>query len=556
MASIAFINGQVITVDADDTINEALLTDGRHIKAVGSTAEINALTAELPTREVEVIDLQGRTLMPGFIDAHNHLTHQGAAFAAVDYAYPNVASIDDLRDVIAEAASNTKPGRWLRGWGLNYEKYPEKRLPTRWDIDAVSPDHPVCAIHVSGHNVLVNSVALGMAGVDENTPDPAGGKFERDENGQLTGYVYDSAQELVVPSSVAVDHHGPNIGYDLPLDELVDDIDRACQAYLKVGITSVVDPQVTTREMPGYMEARKQGKLTIKTTCMYLSNHQDAINELGITDHIGNDQLSIGPMKYYCDGSLTGGTALFYPDEPHVESRCKCNKSEQRGYTYWPDVAAFKEALIDTHRRGMQFGVHTQGDMAMDIVLDAVEEAHRRHPRNDTRHRIEHCHGPTPEQISRIKQLGIIPITQPGQMDELGDDLMSLYGERRALRFCPLREMLDAGIPAVVSTDAFVQSYKPFDAISAAVNRRSMTGADMGADQRIAVLEAIRAYTWNAAYSVYHEGRKGSLEAGKLADLVVIDADFLAVPAEEIAKQEVLMTISDGIVVYKKPLLA
>ena len=260
MGSMAFINGQVITVDADDSICEALLTNGREIVAVGSTAEIRALISD----DAEVIDLQGRSLMPGFIDAHNHLTHQGAAFGAVDYSYPNVSSMSDLQQAIGAAAATARPGSWLRGWGLNYEKYPEGRLPTRWDIDAVSPNHPVCAVHVSGHNVLVNSVALEMAGVDENTPDPDGGMFERDDNGQLTGYVRDSAQELVVPSSVSVEHHGPNIGYDMPLDELVDDIDRACQAYMKVGLTSVVDPQVTTREMPGYMEARKQGKLSIK----------------------------------------------------------------------------------------------------------------------------------------------------------------------------------------------------------------------------------------------------------------------------------------------------
>ena len=256
-------------------------------------------------------------------------------------------------------------------------------------------------------------------------------------------------------------------------------------------------------------------------------------------------------MKYYCDGALIGGTALFYEDEPQAEHGCRCNKSASRGYTYWPDIEAFKEALIDTHGRGMQFGIHTQGDMAMDIVLDAIEEAHKRFPRNDTRHRIEHCHGPTREQVARIKRLGVIPITQPGQIYETGDDLMEIYGERRALRFCPLRDMLDEGIPAVVSTDAFVQSYKPFDAISAAVNRRSLTGQDMGQEQRISLLEAIRSYTYNAAYSVYHEQRKGSLEPGKLADLVVIDGQLLAVAPEDIAKQQVLMTFSNGELVYQ-----
>ncbi len=549
MAKYAFINGEVITVDADNRICEAVLVEGSQITMVGCNQDVLAQVGS----QTEVIDLNGRTLMPGFIDAHNHLTHQGAAFNTVDFGYPAVASISDLRDAVGHAAENSAPGQWIRGWGLNYEKFSDGRIPTRWDLDDLCPDHPVCIVHVSGHNVLVNSLALTMAGVDDSTADPAGGKFVRDEQGRITGYAYDAAQQLVIPTSVDVGHHGPDIGYDLPLDELVDDIERACKAYLKVGITSVVDPQVTTREMPGYMAARKQGKLTVKTTCMYLSNHQDAINELGITDHIGNDLLSIGPMKYYCDGALIGGTALFYADEPQGDHGCKCNKSAGRGYTYWPDIDAFKEALIDTHRRGMQFGVHTQGDMAMDIVLDAIEEAHRRYPRDDTRHRIEHCHGPSREQVARIKQLGVIPVTQPGQVHETGDDLTEIYGKRRAKRFCPLRDMLDEGIPAVVSTDAFVQSYKPFDAISAAVNRISLTGKSMGQAQRISVLEAVRAYTWSAAYSVYHEQRKGSIEAGKLADLVVVDGTLLSVPAEDIASQEVLMTLSNGDIVYQKP---
>jgi len=242
--------------------------------------------------------------------------------------------------------------------------------------------------------------------------------------------------------------------------------------------------------MPGYLAAKRQRKLSVKTTCMYLSNHQEAINELGITDQIGDDFLSIGPI---------------YPDEPQVESKCKCNQSAGRGYTYWPDIDAFKEALVDTHARGLQFGVHTQGDMALDIVLDAIDAAQQRHPREDARHRIEHCHGATPAHIRRIRQLGVVPVTQPGQMAESGDDLISTYGERRALRFCPLREMLDNDIPVVVSTDAFVQSYVPFHAIHAAVNRISSNGTDMGASQRISLMEAIRAYTYDAARSVFQE---------------------------------------------------
>jgi len=496
--------------------------------------------------------LKEQTLLPGFIDAHNHLTHQGAALGAVDFSFPNVSSIADMREQVEKAAASLMPGQWIRGWGLNYEKFSDRREPTKFDIDNVSPNHPVCVVHITGHNVLVNSRALELAGITKATKDPDGGMFSRGDDGEISGFVYDSAQQMVVPTSVKVGHHGPDIGYDIPLDELVEDIDRACKAYIAVGITSVVDPQVTTREMPGYMAARKQGKLTVKTTCMYLSNHQDAINELGITDHLGDDYLSIGPMKYYCDGALMGGTALFYPDEPQVEAKCKCNQSAGRGYTYWPDIEAFKEALIDTHSRGLQFGVHTQGDMALDIVLDAIDKAQRSFPRPDARHRIEHCHGATSDQIKRIKSLGVIPITQPGQIAESGDDLVALYGSKRALRFCPLKEMRELGIPAVISTDAFVQSYRPFDAISAAVNRVSNNGTDMGGDQRIELLEAIRAYTLDAAYSTYQEKHKGSIEPGKAADLVVVAGDLLSVAKKDIADQIVNMTIINGEVVYSR----
>jgi len=547
MNSIAFFNGNVITVDRNNRIAEAVLITGKTIAAVGTNAEIKASMQE----HTIAVDLAGRTLLPGFIDAHNHLTHQGAALSAVDFSFPNVDSIAMLRSVIEEATQNAAPGSWIRGWGLNHEKFADEREPTRFDIDDVSPDHPVCAVHVSGHNVLVNSHALSIAGVTRDVIDPSGGQFSRNSQGDVTGFVYDSAQQLVVPTSVSVGHHGPDIGYDLPLSELVDDIDRACRAYLKVGITSVVDPQVTTREMPGYMAARRQGKLSVKTTCMYLSNHQDAINELGITDQIGNERLTIGPMKYYCDGALTGGTALFYPDEPQTDAKCRCNQSAGRGYTYWPDIDAFKEALIDTHSRGLQFGVHTQGDMALDIVLDAIESAQQRYPREDTRHRIEHCHGATTTHIERIKELGVIPVTQPGQMSESGDELITVYGERRALRFCPLREMIDHKIPAVVSTDAFVQSYKPFDAIHAAVNRISANGTDMGSDQRITLMEAIRAYTIDAAHSVFQEKSKGSIEVGKAADLAVVAGDLLNVADADIADQKIDMTVVDGSIVYQ-----
>ena len=337
----AFINGRVLTMDVNNTVAEAVAVSGRRVGIVGSNAEVKSAIGN----GGKVFDLAGGTLLPGFIDAHNHLTLQGAAMGAVDFGYPAVSSVAQLRETVQQAAQKTAKGRWIRGWGMNYEKYPDGR-PNLRDIDDVSPDNPVCIVHVTGHFVLVNSVALRLAGVDHNTLNPQGGALEHDDKGQLTGLAQDSAQQLVVPSSVKVGHHGPDIGYDIALAELTDDIARACQSYLAAGITSVVDAQVTTREMPGYIAARDSGKLQVRTTCMYLSNHVEAINELGITGAIGDDWLSIGPIKFYCDGTLIGGTALFYGSEGAQGSECRC---APRGRAYWKDTAAFQAALIDTH---------------------------------------------------------------------------------------------------------------------------------------------------------------------------------------------------------------
>jgi len=197
MRSIAFLNGRVVTVNHNDQIAEAVLVTDKTITAVGTTDEIRASIND----NTVVVDLAGRTLLPGFVDAHNHLTHQGAALGAVDFSFSNVNSISRLREVIEEAVCTTAPGKWIRGWGLNHEKFFDRREPTRFDIDDVSPDHPVCAVHVSGHNVLVNSQALRIADIDDDVLDPVGGRFSRNENGAVTGFVYDSAQQMVVPTS-------------------------------------------------------------------------------------------------------------------------------------------------------------------------------------------------------------------------------------------------------------------------------------------------------------------------------------------------------------------
>ncbi|MFQ5934637.1 MAG: amidohydrolase, partial [Dehalococcoidia bacterium] len=320
---LAFLGGKAFTADAKSTIASGVYVEGGRIRAVGHHDEMKKL---LPA-DTRIVDIQGKTLVPGFIDAHNHLPSQGASLTGVDFRYPQVASIEDLAKAVALAAEDTPPGQWIRGSGMDYGKYPEGRMPTRWDIDPVSGDHPVSIGHVSGHFALMNTLALEQAGITDSTPDPKGGKLVRDEGGRVTGMLLDAAMQMVERGAVDVGNHGPALGYQASIQELVEDIDRACRAFHQEGITSVVDPQVTRREMPAYLEARTQGRLGVKTTCMFLSNHLTDVKALGLAGDLGDPWLSVGPMKFYCDGSLIGCTAAFY--SPYQ------NQSDNLGYTFW-----------------------------------------------------------------------------------------------------------------------------------------------------------------------------------------------------------------------------
>jgi predicted amidohydrolase YtcJ len=541
-ASLAFVGGTVITADERDTVTGGVWMERGLIRAVGPS---EVVTRVVPP-DALTIDISGKTLVPGFIDAHNHLAFQGAALVQLQCGFPRVASIDALVRAVEDAARRTPEGQWIRGWGMDYAKYPEGRLPTRWDIDAVSRKHPVCIVHRGGHFALVNTVALEQAGIGPSPPDPKGGTFVRDARGRPTGMLRDAARQVVIKSGVDVGNHGPDIGYEAPLQEIVDDIERAGVVYREAGLTSVVDPQVTGRELRAYLEARRQGKLKVKTVCMMLSNHLADMKTLGLAGPLGDAWLSIGPMKLYCDGSLNGTAALYSAWR---------NQPGYFGYTYWTEEE-LKAILLEAHRFGLQVGVHASGDRAIDMVLAGLEDALRQCPRPDHRHRIEHCHPPTPGQLERIARVGIIPVCQPRQLVEAGDNYIANLGEERARRLIPLRSELDLGIPVVVSTDAFVCSYRPLDNISAAMTRRTWQGQVLGAGERISAREAVRAYTISAARSVFQERQKGSIEVGKAADLVLIGGDLLHTPGEDVPGLPIEMTVIDGEVVYQAPRVA
>lgn len=528
------VNGAVFTSNVIFPWAQAVAMENGLITAVGTTEQVLA-----GFRGTEVIDVGGRTVLPGFIDAHNHFLATGESLATVDVRYPAVRSVEDLVAAIVRAIDGEADDSYVRAYGFDHAKY--ERAPTRWDLDAVSGHHPVMVGHVSGHYVLVNSVAMEQRGINELTPDPPGGRLDRDELGRLTGLFQDAAISMVQPTVVDIGHHGPNFHVEAEMSDLVDCVERAGNAFIAAGLTAVCDAQVTSRELSAYRVAQSQGRLPLRTVCMPLSYQLDNWEATGLSGPFGDDWLSIGPMKFYCDGSLIGGTAAFCV--PYGKS------GEFDGVFFW-DAEEFATAIERAHRDGWQIGVHAQGDKAIALVLDAFERAQEAFPVDDPRFRIEHAGYPTSELLARMKQLGVIAVVQPTYLHDSGDDFLERL-PTRAHALLPLRSALDLGVRVVLSSDSDVCSYRPLDTISAAVLRRSISGQVLGADEAITLEEAVLSHTIGAAHALRAEERLGSLEVGKLADLVVIDGELFGCDPAEISKLNVFMTIMDGEIVYR-----
>ncbi|MEP7060427.1 MAG: amidohydrolase [Actinomycetota bacterium] len=489
--------GTVFTARPRDPWTDALVIQGSRIVGVGAAGE---LATRFPA--AVTLDVEGRTVLPGFIDAHNHFLATGESLGSVDLRYPGASSLPSVIAAIAMSALETPPGGWITGFGFDDAKY--DGALAREDLDRAGAGHPVRIHHVSGHHVFVNSMAFELRGVTDNTPDPPGGRLVRDAEGHLTGACLDAAMNLILPVAVDIGHHGPNFHTVASLGESVNAIDRAGRAFLAAGLTTVCDAQVTSRELLAYREAQRQGRLPVRTVCMPLSHQLKEYAAIGLAGPFGDEHLSVGAMKFYADGSLIGGTASF--TEPYGEH------GEFEGSMYW-SAEELEGMIVAAHAAGWQVGVHVQGDRAMSAVLDAIEAAVEGSPRIDHRHRLEHAGFPTPVLIERIARLGVITVNQPNYLRDSGDEFLSRLGER-AHRLQPLRDELDAGITVVLSSDSDVTSYRPLDTIRAAMARRTLSGTPIGADQALSLEEALSAHTIAAAFALRMEDRIRSLETG------------------------------------------
>lgn len=524
--------GPVLTPDGVRA-DGAVLVRGDTIVAVAGRDEVSSLASP----GAERIDAAGGCILPGFIDAHAHPISTGLSLRpGQSVRFPAVSSLSELVAVVAKLVADAPTGGWVRSRGFDHGKYPEGRMPTRWDIDTVSPHHPVALVHASGHFALVNTRAFERAGVTDDTEDPAAGSYVRDEAGRLTGMLLDGAMETVLPSVGRVGAHGPSHNnFPAPADELAAQLQEGLHAFAAAGVTTVVDAQMMARDLPIYLDARRRQELPIRVVGMFLSNHLDALEALGMNTELGDDRFSLGALKLYCDGSLSGCTALFHGE----------HEGDTLGRAFW-STQDFEELVLRAHCFGLQIGIHAQGDAAIGRSLDAIEAALSAHPRGDHRHRIEHCGAPSASDIARMAALGVIPVAQPAFLTQFGDNLVAQLGDARAARVHPLAEYLRAGIPVAFSSDSPVSSYRPLDAIQAAVHRRRLSGEAIGPEQEIDVVSAVRAHTRDAARALFREDRYGELRVGAVADVIVLDRDLFSIPHDEIATCVVTHTVVGG----------
>jgi predicted amidohydrolase YtcJ len=530
-ADLIFTNGNIHTVDARDSIAEAVaVADGR-ILAVGSNTEVTATAGPTTQR----IDLRGRSVTPGFIDAHHHFVGVGGAQDAIDCKAPGMPSIEAIVREVQKRAQALPAGTWIRGRGYDQSRLAEQRHPNKHDFDPVSPEHPVVFTRTCGHILAVNSKALEVAGVPLTIQDPEGGRYDRDADGGINGVCYERAcGALHIASAPSA-------------EDLRQWLLAANNADLASGLTSIHDAGGMTGAPASIaQELAASGQLQVRIYAFVTVNASDhphvGILSTGYHTGFGDARFTLGAFKVMTDGSSSGPTAATR--QPYTSDDSTC------GIAYW-EQEELDDLIGRAHRWGWQCTVHAVGDKAIEQTLNAMERAMREFPREGLRHRIDHCGITPPDLQARIRQLGIVPVMQPAFFWEFGDGYIRNYGRHRADVMFPAKSLLDAGVVVAGSSDSPVTDYRPLFGIEQALTRATSDGDICGPDERVDLDTAIRMHTYNGAYASFEESQKGSIEPGKLADLAVLSADIRQVPVGELRDLPIAMTVVGGEIVYE-----
>ena len=524
VADTIFANGRILTVDAANSIKEAIAIQGNRIISVGTNDAIQTLSGSA----TKVIELNGRTVTPGLIDPHLHFSVYGLQNSYyTPFMPPDVKDIPSLQRALTDYLKGLPSGEWVMGYYLGLS---DKMIPTQEDLDPVSRNNPVFIMHIGGHWGTANSVAMQIAGITNSTPSPEGGIIEK-KNGELTGVFYNHRAMDVLR------RYAPSISNDQVKKAIID----AQKVFASCGVTCFHDNNIRTADdIHLYQQLTQEGTLFLRNE-LYLTLEWPAdIEHVNQVQPMDNGITHFAGFKFLIDGQ--GPTA--YTHEPH-------NGAAWTMPTWEPKN--FKDTVRTLHDTGLQICVHCIGDAAVDLTLEAYEAAMDANPRSDPRHRIEHAIITTPQATQKMKELGVVVSTQPSFIYVFGEGWKTLFTAKQMERIIMTREWLDAGVHVAIGSDApSMPLYYPQATLAGAMTRYTKNLDQIGVGQVFDFTEALHAHTYEGAYSGHREKDLGTLEAGKLADLVVWKEDPGGLTFTELANtKEVDMTMVDGKVVYE-----
>lgn len=523
-ADMIVTGAKILTMYYGQPTAEAIAIGGNRILAVGSTDDI----LHFANASTERIDATGMTMTPGFIDSHSHpLFAEEAVGVNV-----NLRRIEDVKQALAGKAANTPPGHWVRGVMYDDTKFEDERALNRHDIDEAVKDHPVYVGHRGGHTGVVNSMAFEIAGVDNDTPDPEGGRFFR-EDGELTGKVAEHARDVFF-----------DVGTWPIMDRSVrqQSATISSQNMAAAGLTSTTDAYGTLDDLIAYQDARDAGELYFRMSFMPGGNNEvyEGLKMAGIRSGFGDDMIHIGAVKFSADGSASERT--MYMSTPY-------EGTDDHGILTM-DQEAIDAAVDDAVAHGFRVGIHANGDLTIDMVMNAYERVLKNHDGPNPRHRIEHCSLINPELIERIRRAGVIPAPFYTYAHYHGNKWVD-YGEEKMENMFAHRSFLDAGIVVAPASDYTPGPYEPMMAIQSMVTRKDVRGRVWGPSQKVSVTEAMRICTVHGAYASFEENTKGVLRAGRLADFVLLENDPHDVDPDTIKDIKIMRTVLGGRTVYE-----
>lgn len=527
--------GKIHTIDAHDRVATAVAVKDSRIVGVGLDDEIRSL-AGLGTIEES---LDGKVVVPGLIDAHNHLLFTG--FLLQDIQLYDCRSIPEIVERVRIAAEQAKPGEWIVGRGWDESLLAEGRFPSRSDLDPVSPNNPV-VLHRVWNKLTCNSAALRAAGIDRNTPDPPAdvaysGSFDRDEHGEPTGLFRDRAKDLITSALP------PNTAEDYARAVAV-----ASRHYNAAGITAVGEPGLYPDEVHGFHRAHQENRLTVRTEMMLAGwgfgsaviekQLPERFESMGVMTGFGDDMLRIGGVKFMPDGGIGDRTAKVY--QPYEGEPANCGQ-----WIVEPQELGYLIRFV--HDLGFAIDTHTCGDEAQQVTVEAYAAAQTANPKPWLRHRVHHAYLPTERTLELMAAHRIPAVVSDPFLRGLGESYIISLGLERASRMMPMRTYLDRGIPLAGSSDSPVAVFDPWIGFHSAITRETVKGTVMGPAERITPRETLRSYTIGGAYALGREREIGSIEPGKLADLLILDEDPLEVEPDRFLDWKPRATMVGGV---------